>query len=95
MKYNLPSPVIAGFLVATVLALLKTNNIFEISFDKAAEQGLMIAFFASIGYSASFRLLKEGGRAVIFFLVLSVIGLILQIGAGVGAALAMDLPPLI
>lgn len=94
MKYNLPSPVIAGFLVAAILALLKTNNIFEIAFDKAAEQGLMIAFFASIGYSASFRLLKEGGRAVVLFLFLSVVGLVLQIGAGVGAALAMDLPPL-
>lgn len=94
MKYNLPSPVVAGFLVATVLALLKTYNLFEITFDKAAEQGLMIAFFASVGYSASFRLLKEGGRAVILFLFLSVIGLLLQIVAGIGAALAMDLPPL-
>lgn len=93
-KYNLPSPVIGGFLVAFALAVLKSYGIFEFAFDKAMQEGLMIAFFASVGYAASFRLLKDGGRAVIFFLILSVGGLLVQIFAGIGLAKLMGLPPL-
>ncbi|KHD88393.1 MAG: sodium:glutamate symporter [Bdellovibrio sp. ArHS] len=93
-KYNLPSPVIGGFVVALVLAILKSHGLFEIRFTKTFEETLMIAFFASIGYSASLKLLKEGGRTVVFFLALTVGGLILQILAGIGAAKAMGLHPL-
>ncbi|WP_413568261.1 sodium/glutamate symporter [Bdellovibrio sp. HCB117] len=93
-KYNLPSPVIGGFVVASVLAILKSYGIFEIKFTKTFEETLMIAFFASIGYSASLKLLKEGGRTVVFFLALTVGGLVLQIIAGIGAAKLMGLPPL-
>lgn len=93
-KYNLPSPVIGGFVVAIVLAILKTYGVLEIQFTKTYEEMLMITFFASIGYSASLRLLKAGGRVVVFFLLLTVAGLILQIGAGVGLAHWMGLPPL-
>lgn len=93
-KYNLPSPVIGGFIVAFVLAILKSHGLFEIQLTKSFEESLMIAFFASIGYSASLRLLKEGGRTVIFFLILTVGGLLLQILAGIGAAKMMGLDPL-
>nr|BFD60184.1 sodium/glutamate symporter [Bdellovibrio sp. CKG001] len=93
-KYNLPSPVIGGFVVAIVISLLKSQGLFEIQFNKAFEESLMIAFFASVGYSASLRLLKEGGRAVIFFLLLTICGLVLQIAAGIGAAQLMGLHPL-
>lgn len=93
-KYNLPSPVIGGFLLAFLLAVLKSYDIFQITFTKAFEETLMIAFFASIGYSASFKLLKEGGRTVVFFLLLTVGGLLLQIFAGIAAAKAMGLHPL-
>ncbi|NUN05369.1 MAG: sodium/glutamate symporter [Bdellovibrio sp.] len=93
-KYNLPSPVIGGFLLAFLLAILKSYDVFQITFTKAFEETLMIAFFASIGYSASFKLLKEGGRTVVFFLLLTVGGLLLQIIAGIVAANAMGLHPL-
>lgn len=93
-KYNLPSPVIGGFIVAIVISFLKSQGLFELQFDKAFEQSLMIAFFTSVGYSASLRLLKEGGRAVVFFLLLTVGGLILQIVAGIGVAKMMGLHPL-
>lgn len=93
-KYNLPSPVIGGFIVAIVLAVLKSFDILEISFIKSYEESLMIAFFASIGYSASLRLLKIGGKTVLLFLLLTVGGLIIQILAGMGAARLMGLHPL-
>lgn len=92
--YNLPSPVIGGFIVSAILALLKANDVFALQFTKAYEESLMIIFFASIGYSASLKLLKAGGKTVVLFLLLTIGGLILQIGAGLAAASAMGLHPL-
>lgn len=93
-RYNLPSPVIGGFVVAGVLAILKSYGLFDLKFDKAFEEPLMIAFFASIGYSASFRLLKEGGKAVFIFLALAVGGLLLQLGAGIAISYSLGEHPL-
>lgn len=93
-NYNLPSPVIGGFIVAAVLALLKSYGLFEIQFTKAYEESLMIIFFASVGYSASLHLLRAGGKTVIFFLALTVVGLLGQIFAGLAAARAMGVHPL-
>lgn len=93
-KYNLPSPVLGGFVISALLATLKSQEILTVTFTKSFEETLMIAFFASIGYSASFRLLKEGGKIVFYFLLLTIGGLLLQIGAGILAAKAMDLPAL-
>ena len=93
-KYNLPSPVIGGFILAAVLAILKSYDIFQIQFTKAYEESLMIIFFASVGYSASLNLLKAGGKTVVFFLLLTVGGLLVQILTGLGAAHVMGVHPL-
>lgn len=94
-KYNLPSPVIGGFLFAIVFSLLKATDVFHFQFDKSFEKALMILFFTSVGYSASFRLLKIGGKTVIFFLLLTIGGLLLQVAAGMLAAKGMGLHPLL
>ncbi|AFY02220.1 sodium/glutamate symporter [Bdellovibrio bacteriovorus] len=93
-KYNLPSPVIGGFIVAVIISILKANGLFVLTFNKAFEEALMITFFTSVGYSASVRLLKEGGRAVVFFLLLTIGGLVAQIVAGIGLAKMMGEHPL-
>jgi len=93
-RYNLPSPVIGGFIISIFLAFLKSQQILILEFDKPFEETLMIAFFASIGYSASWSLLRKGGRLVAIFLLITVFGLLLQIAAGIGLAYWMDLPPL-
>lgn len=94
-KYNLPSPVIGGFLFAIVFSLLKATDVFHFQFDKSFEKALMILFFTSVGYSASFRLLKIGGKTVVFFLLLTIGGLLLQVAAGMLAAQGMGLHPLL
>ncbi|MBO9666683.1 MAG: sodium/glutamate symporter [Bdellovibrio sp.] len=93
-KYNLPAPVIGGFIVAIILSTLKSYDLFTLHFNKEFEVTLMIIFFASVGYSASMRLLKAGGRAVIGFLLLTIGGLLIQIFAGVGLSKIMGLHPL-
>lgn len=94
-KYNLPSPVIGGFVAAAVIAVLKSCEIIHIDFENDFQTPLMIAFFASVGYAASFRLLKAGGKAVILFLALSLCGLLLQIFVGMGVAYSFGEPLLL
>jgi ESS family glutamate:Na+ symporter len=54
----------------------------------------MIAFFTTIGFGASFGLLKKGGPQVLLFFVISTVAAVLQNVVGAGAALLMGLPAL-
>ncbi len=91
-RYNFPSPVIGGLLFSLLFFFLKEAAGFEIKFDKTFQEPLMIAFFASLGFGASWISLKKGGRDVLFFLFLSVVFLTIQIALGIGIAVAMGMP---
>jgi ESS family glutamate:Na+ symporter len=56
---------------------------------------LMVAFFTTVGMSASLRLLVQGGKQVVIFLFAAVIGLVAQMAWGAAAAKAMGLPALL
>jgi ESS family glutamate:Na+ symporter len=90
-RFNFPDAIIGGFLVAIILYILQIFSV-HFSFDKTFQEPLMIAFFSSIGFSASWRSLKAGGRAVFVFFGLSVLALVLQGGLGVIIAQGLDLP---
>lgn len=91
-RYNFPSPVIGGLLFALLFFMLKELGGIEIKFEKTFQEPLMIAFFASLGFGASWISLKRGGRDVLFFLFLSVVFLVLQIGLGIAIAVGMGMP---
>ena len=55
----------------------------------------MTAFFTSVGYTASFRALKQGGGKVIVFLAISTVLVIAQNLLGVSLASAFKLQPLL
>lgn len=55
----------------------------------------MTLFFTSIGFNASWRLLKIGGRKVIMFLIVSIILVVLQNILAVGIGYATGVDPLI
>lgn len=93
--YNLPSPVIGGLLAAIILLLCKQYTSLDIKLDNAARTPLMIAFFTTLGFAASLKLLKIGGRFVIFFLAISIIAAILQNVVGASVASLLGLPPLL
>lgn len=93
--YNLPTPVVGGLIIAVILFIVKSTTGFVVQFDLQFREPLMIAFFASIGYSASIRSLKAGGKAVVFFFVITVLALILQTGLGILAAQAFGFPALV
>ena len=93
-RYNLPAPVIGGLLAALTFLLCQQMG-WQIKFDTSIKTPLMLAFFTSLGFAASLRLLKIGGKYVLIFLAISIFAAILQNAVGASAAWAMGLPPLL
>ena len=93
-RYNLPEPVLGGLLVALVVwwAHARGTQLFE--FDTTLQSPLMIAFFATVGINASFRLLKASGWPVLLFLILATGFAVVQNLVGIGVAWLFDLHPM-
>jgi ESS family glutamate:Na+ symporter len=94
-RLNIPAPVIGGLAAALAVLAVKLSGLPPVKFDSAPSSPLMIAFFTSIGFSASVRLLKRGGPAVILLLALSAAVAVLQALLGAGVALAFGQRPLL
>ena len=93
--YCIPSPVIGGFLFAIINLFLRQMNFIIFEFDNTLQSFFMTLFFTSIGFNASWRLLKIGGRKVIMFLIVSIILVVLQNILAVGIGYATGVDPLI
>ena len=93
-RYNLPAPVIGGLLVALLITLTRRPEWTLITFDKALEPPLMIAFFTTVGFAASLSLLRVGGPQVLRFFLLSTVIALVQNVVGAGVARALGQHPL-
>ena len=71
-KYCIPSPVIGGFLFSIIAFILRQTNIITIKFEKTLQTFLMVMFFTSVGFNASLKVLKKGGKKVLIFLFLAI-----------------------
>jgi ESS family glutamate:Na+ symporter len=92
-RYNIPAPVIGGFLFAAVALALRLQGIVTFEFDTALQTPLMIAFFTTIGLGASLALLKVGGPQVLLFWVLASTLAAVQNGVGVLLAKGLGVHP--
>jgi ESS family glutamate:Na+ symporter len=91
----LPEPVLGGLLLCGVFTVVKFFGGMEITFDTTLQSPLMLAFFLSIGWMASWRELRRGGRTVITFLLFCLVALVSQNVIGILLAMAMGEPPLL
>lgn len=94
-KFFIPAPVIGGVVFAIFTLIGKSTNTFMFSFDGGLKNLLMITFFTTIGFLASFKLLKKGGIQVFIFLCVATILVILQNILGVSLAKVFGLNPLL
>jgi len=92
-RFNIPAPVIGGFLFAALSLALRQSGILAFEFDTTLQAPLMIAFFTTIGLGASFRLLRVGGPQVAVFWIVASAVAVCQNLLGVGLASAMGLHP--
>ena len=93
--YCIPSPVVGGFLFAIINLILRETNLVIFEFDNTLQSFFMTLFFTSIGFNASWRLLKVGGRKVVMFLTMAVTLVVLQNVVAVGVGYLTGVDPLI
>ncbi len=91
-RYNIPAPVVGGFLFAGVALALRQTGVLAFEFDTTLQTPLMIAFFTTIGLAASLGLLKVGGPQVLLFWLLATVLAVLQntVGVAVASGLGVD-----
>ncbi len=94
-KYCIPAPVIGGLIFALLALILNVTGVMTISTDDTMRNVFQTLFFTSIGYTASFKLLKKGGIQVLVFVFISILMVIGQNLLGVAMASLFGLDPTI
>ena len=93
-KYFIPAPVIGGVIYSIFALVGRMTGAFEFEFDSILKDFLMIAFFTTIGFTASFKLLKKGGVQVFIFLAAATGLVICQNIIGISLAKVFNMHPL-
>lgn len=90
-KYCIPVPVVGGLLFTILLLIGYETNSFHVKLNMVFKDLFMLLFYAGIGFTASWKLLKKGGPQVIVFLILSSILVVFQnlLGVILGNALGV------
>lgn len=91
----IPEAVTGGGIFSIFTLIGHETGIFNIIFEDGLREIFMIAFFTTVGYSASIKLLKKAGTPVLMFLVAAVLLAILQNVVGVGLATLLSINPLL
>lgn len=94
-RYNIPEPVAGGLVAALVSLLIHSVWGYSIVIASELQTSFMLVFFASIGLSANFMKLKEGGTALIIFLICVASFIVVQNAVGMSLATLLGLDPLI
>lgn len=93
--YCIPNPVIGGVLFALINLALFEAGTGAIKLDTVQQSFFMNMFFTSVGFSASYALLKKGGRDVVILTILCAVLISCQDIIGVGLASVLGLQPLL
>jgi ESS family glutamate:Na+ symporter len=93
-RHNIPAPVIGGLIVALAVLAGRSQGVTLIEFRPVMREPLMIAFFTTIGFGASFALLKKGGPQVVLFFIAATLFAVLQNVVGGLVAIPFGLDPL-
>jgi ESS family glutamate:Na+ symporter len=93
-RLNIPASIVGGMVYA-LIALVLRDRYLNLEMDLVLRDILMVAFFTTIGMSASLRLVREGGIQVVWFFAIASLGAVLQNTLGIGVASLFGLDPLL
>ncbi len=94
-RYFIPGPIIGGLVFSLIALVGYQTDSFTFTFYDNMRAFLLLVFFTTIGFSASFELLKKGGVGVALFLAAAVGLVVLQNLLGAGLASLLGVHPLI
>lgn len=91
-RFCIPAAVVGGLVLALGNSFLYAADVAELDFDETLKNVFMMAFFCSVGFMASFRMLKRGGKLVVVLLALVSVLIVFQdlIGAALCSAFGLD-----
>lgn len=69
-KFCIPSPVIGGLLFTLISLILQLSNLININISENIVPFFMSIFFTVLGLSASFKLIKKGGKLLFTYWIL-------------------------
>lgn len=78
IRFCVPAPVIGGLLFAIITCILHVSHFAEVTFDDTLREVCMVIFFTSVGFQANIRVLRQGGRSMVLFLILVIALIALQ-----------------
>jgi ESS family glutamate:Na+ symporter len=93
-RLNIPASVVGGLIYAGVAVALR-DRYMNFEMDLVLRDIFMVAFFTTIGMSASLRLLKVGGAQVLIFFCLATLGTVFQNFLGIALAKVFGLNTLL
>jgi ESS family glutamate:Na+ symporter len=91
-RSSIPAAAIGGLLFALFALLLRRGGTLGFALDTSLRGPLQIAFFTTIGLSATTKLLREGGWRLGFFWLIASVSALLQNAVGMGLAVALGAP---
>lgn len=94
-RFCIPVPVVGGLIFTILLSLGYSTGLFTLKMNFVLSNFFALAFYSSIGFTASYKMLKKGGPQVVKFLLASIIVVILQNFLGVYLAKFLGLNPLV
>lgn len=84
-KYCIPAAVIGGLVFSLIMLVTYEADILEVTFDNTFSDLCMRVFFCSVGFLASFSMLRSGGRILTVMVVMIIVLVTLQNVIGVTA----------
>lgn len=81
--YCIPAPVIGGVLFAIFNLILHQTGAAEIVMNTTYQSDMQNLFFTSVGFTATFALMKKGGNRLVKYFVMAAILAVLQGAVGV------------
>jgi len=91
-RLNIPVPILGGMVYAIATLVLR-DRVANIEADTVLRDLLMIAFMTTIGLSARWQLVREGGAKLLWFFGAATLGALLQNLAGIGLARGLGVDP--
>ncbi|QPB42814.1 sodium/glutamate symporter [Rodentibacter haemolyticus] len=92
-SFNIPEPVVGGFIVAIALFIWHRIDGTSFTFEKSLQTTMMLVFFSSIGLSANFARLIKGGKPLIIFLFVAAALIFFQNVIGIAGTQILGIDP--
>lgn len=92
--FNIPEPVAGGLIAALIVTIIYLQTGIQFQFEKSVQDTFMLIFFASIGLSADFSRLKQGGKPMVIFLIVVSVFILIQNAVGMSLATILGQNPL-